>query len=469
MNKRILALLLAGLLTASMASCKSSTGKRDDSTGGSEPVQTQVTPDPSDPSATVTWTEVNETVYVTKNTTATGVSDSTQSLALTEMTALTRVKVGSNGKSIVEKDGVQYYVLSTYLSTEDLLGESFETCTTELMYSTESGVNVRKYASTSASSLAKLNTNDTVRVVAKSEKWVKVMWGDGFGFVNRNYVSSSPVIDHNDMSQYPSFEDFAVENRFKVFTVQNLNLRQAPSTSSSQVTLLPGDAELMVLAEVTVDGTLWYKVRYEEKGTNGQGDTPYIGFVTTKYVAKKLSLDEMIAKYTEFTKLAETVKMYATGSVRARTSPSLENDDNIAFTLKLKDEITVVATGTKGDVNWAMVEKNGNYYFVSRKYLTTQADGTADPLTLDEILIQYPTLTRLETPKAVQAVKVTNCNPTPKEYDLDEIKTQLQKDAVVTVYAQGEINYKTWYVFEKDGAYYFAGSEMFVDVAAPQG
>ena len=68
MKNRILALLLAGLITASMASC-TDTKRRDEGlgTGGTEQIQTK---DPNtnqnngNPTGTITWQDVNEQVYV---------------------------------------------------------------------------------------------------------------------------------------------------------------------------------------------------------------------------------------------------------------------------------------------------------------------------------------------------------------------------------------------------------------------
>ena len=133
MKKRIVALLLAGILTASLASC-TTTKDRENSTGGTENVQTR---DPNangnngTPIVTVTWQEVNETVYVTASSvTLVGVENTSQTAKASQMDRLTRVKIGSNGKSVVVKDNVQYTVDTKSVTAEDLLGEGFTTLTT---------------------------------------------------------------------------------------------------------------------------------------------------------------------------------------------------------------------------------------------------------------------------------------------------------------------------------------------------
>ena len=121
MKKRILALLLAGILTASLASCVTSGGRNDnESTGGTEEFQTRgedttaVTP--------VTWTEVDETVYVTSSAmTLVSVENASTTAVVRQLEQLKRIKVGSNKKDIVVKDNVQYYATKSLIEAVTIL------------------------------------------------------------------------------------------------------------------------------------------------------------------------------------------------------------------------------------------------------------------------------------------------------------------------------------------------------------
>ena len=76
MKKRILALLLAGLLTASLASCINKTPRPDLNGTGTEDEQTQEDTSTPPPSTQITWIEDNTTVYViASSVTLTNVDD----------------------------------------------------------------------------------------------------------------------------------------------------------------------------------------------------------------------------------------------------------------------------------------------------------------------------------------------------------------------------------------------------------
>ena len=135
MKKRILALLLAGLLTASLTSCITSTKRPDDETGtGSEtetePEQTRQ-PEETTTALQITWEDVaeeNSLAYVIEdNVPLTPVDSANASIKVSAMQELKLVKISSDDKRyIVEKDGVQYYVSAAYLTSEDILGKNFE-------------------------------------------------------------------------------------------------------------------------------------------------------------------------------------------------------------------------------------------------------------------------------------------------------------------------------------------------------
>lgn len=475
MKKRILALLLAAMITATMAACDSSSGDRDD-TNTNDPTQSEGNGNNTDnttPPApeVVTWQDTNDTVYVIgQNLFLTGVDNPQEVKVAPQYTKLNRLKKGSNGKSIVLLDGVQYTTLTNQLTTEDLLGETFVACDPTIMYISDNDVAVRQYAYKPSALIKTLMLNDTIQVIAKGEKWVKIQYdADNQYFVNADYVSATEVVDANDINNYPPFNP--VTEQYYLYVVANsLTLRLCPSTDSDAVegaSLEYGD-KLLVLKTGTVDGDTWYQVRVTKQGSAGQGSIIKEGYVAqSKYVSDQNptpSLEEMLQAYPNFTKLAQTATMYVStdaGSLNARTSPDASNAENIKFAYAQKGEVKVVATGLQNDIFWAMVEKDGNYYFVSHTYLTTKSDGTPEAPTLEQVLNAYPAFSKLDVAMSATAKGVTNCNPKPQEHEASEIKVQLTAGEVVSVEATGEYGGKTWYVFKKGDSYFFAGAEMF--------
>ena len=342
MKNRILALLLAGLITASMVAC-TDTKSRDKGpgTGGTEQVQTK---DPNGnqnggPTITVTWQDVNEQVYVISDKlTLTPVNDGT-SITASQMDKLTRVKVGSNGQSIVEVSGVQYTALSKSLSNEDLTGEFYEAVSpAQTMYVTTDG----------------LKLNDTVKVVAKGTKWYKIEHTDGKTyFVSAQYLSSTVVKDVNDLSNYPTITDYPEGERKTMYVIasQSVNVRQAPNASADLVkdedNVLLRDAEVKVYADITIDGSNWSKVVYQGKtGVN------VVGFVNSRYLSvnkggvAQVTLDDILKDYDDFSRLEQPQTLYTMDSLNVRSTPEVINGDNhnkIAGYAKKGETVKVVA------------------------------------------------------------------------------------------------------------------------------
>jgi len=466
-----------------MAACQSSTGEREDPSGdpteGSQNLPTDTPTDTPDDPGVVTWTETNDTVYVDAQTATLaliGVDNPSNVASVGEATKLHRIKYGSNGKSVVEYNGVQYYADTVSLTTEDLLGETMTACEPTTMYITDNGVGVRKYASKNAQLIAKLNLNNQITVIAKGDAWVKIQYdATSQYFVNAAYVSATEVKDVNDINNYPAFT--AVAEEFTLYVAEGqLKLRKCPSVDSQELTTMLYGNKMTVKASATVEGTIWYKVVFIEKGAEeGQGDTVHTGYVAkSKYVSTTNpapTLQEMLNFYSAFTALGEAKTMYvstAASTLYARKTPEIPQDNsNLADFVGFaqKTAVKVVATGTQNDLYWAMVEYEGNFYFVSHSYLTEDPEGKPTPMTLEQLLNAYREFTQNTTAKTVYAKGVTNCNPKPAEHSAEEITVKLTAGEAVSVVAEGFYNGKTWYVFQKNGQYFFAGAEMFNEQA----
>lgn len=485
MKNRILALLLAGLITASMVAC-TDTKSRDKGpgTGGTEQMQTK---DPNsnqngDPTVTVTWQDVNEQVYVISDKlTLTPVSGGT-SITASQMDKLTRVKVGSNGQSIVEVSGVQYTVLSKSLSNEDLTGEFYEAVSpAQTMYVTTDGLNIRTYASANETFSKKvgdgLKRNDTVKVVAKGTKWYKIEHTDGKTyFVSAQYLSATVVKDVNDLSNYPTFTDYTTGPvKMYVIASQSVNLRKAPNAyadlvDSTDVSVLLRDAEVMVYADNDIDGGNWSKVAVQNK--NGVN---VVGFVNSRYLSvnkggvAQVTLNDILKDYSDFAKLDETQTMYTMDSLNVRSTPEVingENHNKIAGYSKKGETVKVVATGMSNGVFWALVEyEEGKFGFASYAYLTTDASGNPAPASLAQLLAANPNFTEVTTQKTVYAKDNTiSCLTAPQWEDTE---TKLSDGQAVTVVATAEINYQTWYIYKTaDGLYFFGVANWFSESAS---
>ena len=484
MKNRILALLLAGLITASMVAC-TDTKRRDEGlgTGGTEEVQTKdpnSQDTPNNPSA-VTWQDVNEQVYVISDKlTLTPVNGGT-SVTASQMNKLTRIKIGSNGQSIVEKDGVQYTVLSKSLSNEDLTGEFYEAVSpAQTMYVTTDGLNIRTYASANDTFSKKvgdgLQLNDTVKVVAKGTKWYMIEHTDGKNyFVSAQYLSATIVKDVNDLSNYPTITDYPEGERKTMYVIalQSVNVRQAPNASADLVkdedNVLLRDAEVMVYADITIDGSNWSKVVYQGKmGVN------VVGFVNSRYLSlnkggvAQVTLDDILKDYDDFTRLDQPQTLYTMDSLNVRSTPEVINGDNhnkIAGYAKKGESVKVVATGTNKGTFWALVEyEEGKFGFASYAYLTTDSSGNPAPASLSQLLAANPNFTEVTTQKTVYAKKDVSCPTSPQWEDTEK---KLNEGEAVTIVATAEIKYQTWYIYKTaDGLYFFGVDNWFTESAS---
>lgn len=487
MKNRILALLLAGLMTASMVAC-TDTKRRDEGLGtggGTEEVQTK---DPNDQGngdliPGVTWQDVNEQVYViSQNLTLTPV-DGGNSAVASLMEKLTRVKIGSNGQSIVEKGGVQYTVLSKDLSNADLTGEFYEKLNSpQIMYVTTNGLNIRKYASVDNSFSTKigqgLQLNDPVKVIAKGTQWYMIEYVEDNTtknyFVSAQYLSATVVKDVNDLNNYPTFTDYTTGPvKMYVIALKSVNLRKAPNAyadlvDAEDVRVLLRDAEVMVYADNDIDGSNWSMVIVQDKnGLNVEG------YVNSKYLSvnkggvAQITLNDILNDYPDFTKLDEPQTMYATTSLNVRSTPKLiegDNDNKISGYAKT-ETVKVVATGTSDGIFWALVEyENGKFGFASYTFLTTDPSGNPAPASLEQLLVANPNFSEVTQKTVYVARETISCLTAPQ---WEETETKLNRGQGVTVVATAEITRQTWYIYKTaDGLYFFGVADWFSDSAS---
>lgn len=493
MKKRIFALLLAGLLTASMTSCFQGTSDPHDT----NPHQTLPETDPeTDPDAPIIFTDVDETVYT--------LSDNVK--LLTEMdsvvgavtikikvTEMRRIKYHDTW-SVVEYLGQQYYVLSDSLTNADLTGKNFTACADTTMYVTTDGLNIRKYASAQLESLGTLSANETVTVVATGNGWSKIRFTDkagaeAFGFVKSEYLSATEYVDPNKID-YSSYFTACDPYKTMYVTADTLTIRFNAHADSNEMGTLQKDEAVTVIALATIGESTWAKIRVVVPADKeGDPDSVYLYYVNAKYLSEikggvPVTLEGVIEQWASigFEKLEAPVTMYiCTESCWIRNTPEviaqyikqgdkeIENPDfNGVGNRVKKDALNVVALAPEWAI-FTITDKETNevgYYFVHRSVLTTNASGEPAPLSLEELLASNPGFTACETEgKKLYATASVNCYVSAKTSD--NPAAVLTAGTQVTLAATSELG--NWYIVKTaDGVYYFVGAQFFSETA-PQG
>lgn len=484
MKKRILALLLAGLLTASLSSCFQPGSQTENPTGGTEPQQTLPPENPTEePNTPIVFTTVDETVYTVVDNAKLLVDPSTNvgSVQVEQITELHRIKVSAVW-SVVEYMDTEYYVATSSLTKEDLLGKGFTACNPKTMYVKSESLNVRTYASSEKYSPIikdiKLKRNDTVTVVAEGAKWSKIKWqGENnavaYYFVFSEYLSTTEYVDPNtiDFSQY--FE--ACNPAKTMYTTGSVNMRKNAHAESDVIDTFLKGYQVTVVALGTIGESTWAKVEYEiapEK--EGDPATKGYAYINARFLTENqggettITLEDILSEYPDFTKLEAPLTMYANGVCWVRSSPKvisqdLENgsknpDFNGIGNLAKADVVKIVASGDE----WVIIEmKTGEFGFVHTSMLTTDSNGEAVLLSLTELLKLYPEFSAI-TETTVYAAGKVNCYTEPKTNDT--VPKTLEAGTQVTKVAVSEDG--VWCIVKTaDGAYYFAGSTLFTETA----
>ena len=133
---------------------------------------------------------------------------------------------------------------------------------------TGSNVNVRETASTTATAVATLSTNDLVDVIAETTgddnmKWYKVTTESGVtGYVRSDLIKKATVTV--DVTQ--------TDSKTAYIAGSNANIRQDASTSSGRVANALGGSKVTIIGEATgADGYKWYQIQFEGNGTTMTG------------------------------------------------------------------------------------------------------------------------------------------------------------------------------------------------------
>ena len=488
--KRTLTLMiLAGVLTASLAAC---VVKPDDPTNtgdNTEPyyeaptspstgdVTTPIAPT-TDP-ASVVYAPVNQTVYTISNASLKPVAnpnDANAALPLGAITEMTRVGVHTVW-SKVDYQGTEYYVATALLTTDDLAQKTF-TPVNKTMYVCTGSVNVRSYPSAEnfSEKLGSRSLDNEVKVIAENGTWSKIEWTENGnpkqGFIKSEFLSTTKSnVTEGDFLQH--FSKLSAPKTMYVST-STANLRKYPYADGRGTLIVPEGLKqgtaVTVVAEGTVENVEWCAVEWEINSVK-----------TTCYMAKKAlsetssmaaTLDEMLDQYKSLTKFDAEKTLYVfENTAYGRSAPTrleVDGKTNAVKILVKGDTVTAVASGkiagqdpngTAEEISWCLVkDAELGYYFVSLSVLTSDPElkPSVPALTLDELVTSYG-FTKLSNPvnmKTKGEVKPWSAPSGDAQMDVT-----VAAGTPVVVLAQGEtkqgFSTNEWYIIEYNGAHYF--------------
>lgn len=507
MKKRIVALLLAGLMTTTaLASCRA---QNSNNPNGTEPNQTtasnpQNTTNPDDPNNVPTdkWEDVGANVYTYKNVTLRKEANST-STALASIPKETELLCIKQNKTwyFVEYDGEEGYILKSSATTINFLPTDFVPLEggPKVMYANAKTINVRPYPianDTIAKAVGSYSLNDEVTVVAQNGGWYQVKYiksGEEFEyFVSKDCLEDEKVVDPDDDSIYenlftPVNGEEGIE---KYVTIKQqdgkVNFRQAPNTKSTIIMSLSDGVKVTVLKTGTVDDAEWSYVAIKiESDKVGVPSEYKFGYISSDYLsdlAIDMTLDQLIAYY-GFTEIENGMMYYVLkdATINIRRDPSFPDteageEDNVITAIQSGQTaesikaLNVAATGEVDGTTWFIVEytkKEGDKEVVTRGFvggkaleqLTTDASGER-VVTIQDLQNKYPSITILETPETKTAAGAANCYGTPDS--TGTVLGTIDAGAEVTVVAKETGAFATWYVIQTEaGKLFFVGMEFF--------
>ena len=508
MKKRMIALLLAGLMaTAALTSCRVQTNDNDNP-GGTEPNQnnnqtTTTKPEDIYNPPVETWKEETKNVYTVKDVTLLQeASKSSTSLGtIPKETKLTSTKHNSSWY-YVEYDGKQGYVAiktnsTTNVTEIDIFGTDFEDIEggSKIMYSNSDNTNVRLYPSTESFSTVKggYKCNDEVTVVATNGIWFKVKFIDkdnveNFYFVHNTCLSSEKYSDRNNPDTYlPNFTYVNGDEGITMYvSVDKVNFRKGASTGTDIAVImsLSKDCVVTVLATGVYEGRNWsyVKVAVPDNLETGIPAHDEEGFISSDCLSSSSTsgtqtLDDLLAANSGYTKIdAKTMYVLKGVTLNVRSTPSSSADgENRIDTIGSLDEkapvtsVKVVAMGSK----WCIIEhtmKVNNedktlFGFVHLDYLTSSSSGEKFE-SLEDLLDRYSSFGFVvcDPARSITAKGKVKCyaNPEPQNYQTDSVG-ELAKDTQVILVAEQTGDNAKWCIIQKteNGPYYFVAISFF--------
>ena len=395
---------------SSSASSESGTSSSGDTGSGSTNVNL------STGTGTTTTTTTSSSSTVTGTVTASSLnirsSPSTGAASLGKLAkgAVVTLTAQSGDWYKIEYNGITGYVLKTYVTRSATVYTGTVTAST---------LNVRASASTSAASLGKLIKGATVTLKAQSGDWYKIVYGDGYGYVLKTYISrnssslpeesasgSSDTTGDSGSSSSSAAESSGTDSGDSsitgVITGSSVNIRASKSTSAEILGTVKKGAVVTLLAQ----STSWYKIEYngitgyvlktyvDRSATTSTGDSGSSGTTDTSGSSGTTS-----SGTTDYTAVATGV--ISGSDVNFRSGPgtsysllgTLQNGASVDVIAKSGDYYKIAYSGVVGYVLKTCV---GSIKSVSSSSTTTTSSTKKGKVTATSLKVRSSSGTELD-------------------------------------------------------------------------
>lgn len=283
----------------------------------------------------------------TSSAVLTGVSKGETYPVLNETADWAQIKVGSIKGYVAKEYTTWSYLLGTADKYSESSSDNSESSDSSGLYDgiavakigTDSKLNVRKSASTSASIVGKMVAGSAATIVSKGDSWTKIKSGSITGYIsNKYYITGDAVASYAKSLGLP-----------KQATLKtNMNVREEPSVSSTRV----GGAKEGDTFTITGDNGTWVSITF-----NGKKAWLKKSYLTITY------------KFKSVTAVGSSSSSSNSGSSGSNNS-STQTGTVTASSLKVRagagtsyDVITTVSKGTKLTITGS----SGNWYKISIK------------------------------------------------------------------------------------------------------
>ncbi|WP_368633999.1 SH3 domain-containing protein [Kurthia gibsonii] len=265
-----------------------------------------------------------------------------------------------------------------------------------------SNLNVRKSASTKATTLGKLQNNTKVTVISTKNGWSKIKYKKGYGYVASSYLTSKK----------PTLKPSSTVTYYVSTPGIDLNVRKSPSSQSQKLGTIKNKSKIDVVSY----GKEWSKIRYK---------TGY-AYVATMYLTKnKPALQPSTT----------TVYYVKTNGIALNVRKSASSTSTKLGSLKDQTKVDVVSYGKE----WSKIRYQSGYGYVASSYLTKQKPVSES--------FQQMTGTYYANPGLTTNLNVRTA-PSTTAKKIGEIKQNTKLHVLAQSDAWAKINYngKTAYV-----------------------
>ena len=230
-------------------------------------------------------------------------------------------------------------------------------------------LNVRSGAGTSYSVIGSLKNGTSVEIVGTSGNWYKIKYGNGYGYVSKDYVTlnSSSNSNTGNTSNSGSTNNTPATSTTKgtVKVSDSLNVRSGAGTSYSVVGSLKNGTSV----EIVETSGNWYKIKY------GNG----YGYVSKDYVTLNSSSNSNTGNTSNSGSTNNTPATSTTkGTVKVSDSLNVRSGAGTSYSVvgSLKNGTSVEIVETSG--NWYKIKYGNGYGYVSKDYITLQNRSIAE-------------------------------------------------------------------------------------------